>query len=160
MCAFLCVSISLPSEVHPWKFKHLELERIFFFYFGVYCQMCRGWENLSRVFPTGKMYLHTLYIFTHAGHTNFIFNPSFPLTSSSRLLCSFCSSMRFCLSANSKRLCSSFCCCSSCCRRCASERSLFASCRRRKSRLRVDSPGMLMMELECASEKKNSASVS
>lgn len=72
----------------------------------------------------------------------------FLLTSSSRFLCSFCSSMRFCLSANSKRLCSSFCCCSSCCRRCASERSLLASWRRRKSRLRVDSPGMLMIELE------------
>ncbi|TNN76393.1 hypothetical protein EYF80_013258 [Liparis tanakae] len=72
------------------------------------------------------------------------------LTSSSRLLCSFCSSMRFCLSANSRRLCSSFCCCSSrCCwcRRCASDRSLLASWRCRKSRLRVDSPGTLMMEL-------------
>lgn len=68
-------------------------------------------------------------------------------TSSRRLLCSFCSSMRFCLSANSKRLYSSFCFCSSCCRCCASERSLLASWRRRKSRLRVDSPGMLMMEL-------------
>lgn len=79
---------------------------------------------------------------------------SFSLTSSSRLLCSFCSSMRFCLSANSKRLCSSFCCCSSCCRRWASERSLLASCRRRKSRLRVDSPGMLMMELERWTVKK------
>ena len=70
------------------------------------------------------------------------------VTSSSRRRCSFCSSMRFCLSASSWRLCSSFCCCSSCWRRISSERSLLASWSRRKSRLRVDSPGMLMMELE------------
>ncbi len=68
-------------------------------------------------------------------------------TSSNWRLCSFCSSMRFCLSASSWCLCPSFCCCSSCCLRRASDRSLLASCSRRKSRLRVDSPGMLMMEL-------------
>lgn len=55
--------------------------------------------------------------------------------------------MRFCLSASSWCLCPSFCCCSSCCLRRASDRSLLASCRRRKSRLKVDSPGTLMMEL-------------
>lgn len=76
-------------------------------------------------------------------------------TSSSRRLCSFCSSMRFCLSASSWRLCSSFCCCSSCWRRISSERSLLASWRRRKSLLRVDSPGMLMMELNVYMVKKN-----
>lgn len=68
-------------------------------------------------------------------------------TSSNWRLCSFCSSMRFCLSASSWCLCPSFCCCSSCCLRWASDRSLLASCSRRKSRLRVDSPGVLMMEL-------------
>lgn len=68
-------------------------------------------------------------------------------TSSNWRLCSFCSSMRFCLSASSWCLCPSFCCCSSCCLRRASDRSLLASCSRRKSRLRVDSPGTLMMEL-------------
>lgn len=68
-------------------------------------------------------------------------------TSSSLRLCSFCSSMRFCLSASNWCLCPSFCCCSSCCLRRASDRSLLASCRRRKSRLSVDSPGMLRMEL-------------
>lgn len=75
--------------------------------------------------------------------------PLQPLTSSSLRLCSFCSSIRFCRSASSCRLCSSFslCCCSSCCRRRASERSLLASCSRRKSRRSVDSPGRLRMEL-------------
>lgn len=71
------------------------------------------------------------------------------LTSSSRRRCSFCSSMRFWRSASSCRLCSSFsrCCCSSCCLRRASDRSLLASCSRRKSRRRVDSPGRFRMEL-------------
>ena len=71
------------------------------------------------------------------------------LTSSSRRRCSFCSSMRFWRSASSCRLCSSFsrCCCSSCCRRRASDRSLLASCSRRKSRRSVDSPGRFRMEL-------------
>lgn len=73
-------------------------------------------------------------------------------TSSSRLLCSFCCSMRFCLSANSCLLyssCSRSCCsCSSCCLRRASDRSLFSCCSLRKSRRRVDSPGTLTMELQ------------
>lgn len=80
-----------------------------------------------------------------------------PVTSSSLRLCSFCSSIRFCRSASNCRLCSSFsrCCCSSCCRRRASDRSLFASCSRKKSRLSVDSPGRFRMELHRreASEK-------
>lgn len=73
-------------------------------------------------------------------------------TSSSRLLCSFCCSMRFCLSASSCLLyssCSRSCCsCSSCCLRRASDRSLFSCCSLRKSRRRVDSPGTLTMELQ------------
>lgn len=73
------------------------------------------------------------------------------LTSSSRLLCSFCCSIRFCLSASSWRLyssCSRSCCSwRSCWRRSASERSLFSCCSRMKSRRRVDSPGTLTMEL-------------
>lgn len=73
-------------------------------------------------------------------------------TSSSRLLCSFCCSMRFCLSASSCLLyssCSRSCCSwSSCCLRRASDRSLFSCCSLRKSRRRVDSPGTLTMELQ------------
>lgn len=73
------------------------------------------------------------------------------LTSSSRLLCSFCCSMRFCRSASSWRLyssCSRICCSwRSCCRLIASERSLFSCCRRMKSRRRVDSPGTFTIEL-------------
>ena len=73
-------------------------------------------------------------------------------TSSSRRLCSFCCSMRFCLSASSCRLyssCSRSCCsCSSCCLLRASERSLFSCCSLRKSRRSVDSPGTLTMELQ------------
>lgn len=73
-------------------------------------------------------------------------------TSSSRLLCSFCCSMRFCLSASSCRLyssCSRSCCSwRSCWRRSASDRSLFSCCKRMKSRRRVDSPGTLTMELD------------
>lgn len=76
------------------------------------------------------------------------------LTSSSRLLCSFCCSIRFCLSASSWRLyssCSRSCCSwRSCWRRSASERSLFSCCSRMKSRRRVDSPGTLTMELHGA----------
>lgn len=72
-------------------------------------------------------------------------------TSSSRLLCSFCCSIRFCLSASSWRLyssCSRSCCSwRSCWRRSASDRSLFSCCRRMKSRRSVDSPGTLTMEL-------------
>lgn len=78
-------------------------------------------------------------------------NPKHP-TSSSRLLCSFCCSMRFCLSASSCRLyssCSRSCCSwRSCWRRSASDRSLFSCCKRMKSRRRVDSPGTLTMELD------------
>lgn len=73
-------------------------------------------------------------------------------TSSNRRLCSFCCSMRFCLSASSCLLyssCSRSCCsCSSCCLRRASDRSLFSCCSLRKSRRRVDSPGTLTMELQ------------
>lgn len=87
-------------------------------------------------------------------HIHSSVNKNTEATSSSRRRCSFCSSIRFCLSASSWRLCSSFCCCSSCWRRISSERSLLASWRRRKSRLRVDSPGMLMMELKWADRKK------
>lgn len=72
------------------------------------------------------------------------------ITSSNLRLCSFCSSILFCRSANSCLLCSSFsrCCCSSCCRRRASDRSLFASWSLKKSRLSVDSPGKFRMELQ------------
>lgn len=79
------------------------------------------------------------------------------LTSSSRRLCSFCCSMRFCLSASSCRLyssCSRSCCSwRSCWRRSASDRSLFSCCRRMKSRRSVDSPGTLTMELDSGSKK-------
>lgn len=72
-------------------------------------------------------------------------------TSSSRLLCSFCCSMRFCRSASSWRLyssCSRSCCSwRSCWRRSASDRSLFSCWRRMKSRRSVDSPGTLTIEL-------------
>lgn len=72
-------------------------------------------------------------------------------TSSSRRRCSFCSSMRFCRSCNSCRLCSSgslrWAASWACCLLWASERSLFSCCRRWKSRLRVDSPGTLRIEL-------------
>lgn len=78
------------------------------------------------------------------------------LTSSSRLLCSFCCSMRFCLSASSWRLyssCSRSCCSwRSCWRRSASERSLFSCCSLMKSRRSVDSPGTLTMELRGSTE--------
>lgn len=85
-----------------------------------------------------------------------------PVTSSSLRLCSFCSSIRFCRSASNCRLCSSFsrCCCSSCCRRNASDRSLFASCSRKKSRLSVDSPGRFRMELQRREASENIPSLS
>lgn len=73
------------------------------------------------------------------------------ITSSSRRRCSFCSSMRFCRSCNSCLLCSSgslrWAASWACCLLWASERSLFSCWRRWKSRLRVDSPGTLRMEL-------------
>lgn len=86
-------------------------------------------------------------LFKHAG-----FQFESLLTSSSRLLCSFCCSIRFCLSASSWRLyssCSRSCCSwRSCWRRSASERSLFSCCSLMKSRRSVDSPGTLTIELQ------------
>lgn len=80
------------------------------------------------------------------------------VTSSSLRRCSFCSSMRFWRSWRSCRLCSSGsrrCAASwACCLFSASERSLFSCCSRRKSRLRVDSPGTFRMELQRESERE------
>lgn len=68
-------------------------------------------------------------------------------TSSSRLLCSFCCSIRFCRSVSNCFLYFSwsFSCC---CWRWGSERFLFSCCSLRNSRRRVDSPGRLTMELK------------
>lgn len=80
------------------------------------------------------------------------------VTSSSLRRCSFCSSIRFWRSWRSWRLCSSgsrHCAASwACCLFSASERSLFSCCSRRKSRLRVDSPGTFRMELQGKQERE------